>query len=58
MDHVIRSLAEWKDIWEERLEDERKGEDHESKERNIEILEKQIKAMDESLDLLYKSYLG
>lgn len=58
MDHVIRNLAEWKDIWEERLEDEKNREDHESKEKNVKILERQIKAMDKSLDLLYKSYLG
>ena len=49
MDHVWNSLKQWEDIWEERLQEEIDGPDHEYKESNIELLKGQLGAIRKSL---------
>lgn len=45
MDHIWNNLKNWESIWEEQLEDEKKGPDHEYKQRNIELLTNQLKSI-------------
>lgn len=54
VDHVWNSLKQWEDIWEEHLEDEKKMEDHEYKEHNIEVLEGQLKSIRKALNEIGK----
>ena len=49
MDHVWNDLKKWERIWEEQLEDEKNGSDHEYKEKNIELLTEQLKSIRKAL---------
>lgn len=42
MDHVWNSLKEWESIWEEQLQKEIDGPEHEFKQSNIELLKGQL----------------
>jgi hypothetical protein len=45
MDHIWNGLKDWERIWEEQLEDEKNGPDHEYKQHNIELLTKQLNSI-------------
>lgn len=45
MDHIWSDLKNWETIWEEQLENEKNGADHEHKEHNIQLLEGQLQSI-------------
>jgi hypothetical protein len=45
MDHIWSDLKNWERIWEEQLEEEKNGPDHEHQQHNIELLTKQLKSI-------------
>lgn len=49
MDHIWNNLKEWERNWEEQLEDEKKGPDHEHKQQNIELLTQQLQSIRKAL---------
>lgn len=54
MDHVWNDLKKWEEIWEEQLQDEKDGPDHEYKQRNIELLTDQLKSIKKALKEISK----
>lgn len=49
LDHIWNGLKEWECIWEEELEDEKNGPEHEYKQHNIELLSNQLKSIRKAL---------
>lgn len=45
MDHIWNNLKNWESIWEERLEEEMNGSDHEYKQENIKLLTDQLQSI-------------
>lgn len=45
MDHIWNNLMEWERIWEDQLENEKNGPEHDHKQKNIEILTNQLKSI-------------
>lgn len=45
MDHIWNNLKEWERNWEQQLEDETNGPDHEHKQHNIELLTQQLQSI-------------
>lgn len=45
MDHIWNNLKEWERNWEQQLEDEKNGPEHEHKQHNIELLTEQLKSI-------------
>lgn len=45
MDHIWNDLKNWEQIWEDELDREKNGPDHEHKQHNIELLTKQLKSI-------------
>lgn len=49
MDHIWNDLKNWENIWEEQLEDEKTGSDHEYKQQNIKLLTEQLQSIRKAL---------
>ncbi|MBQ6350500.1 MAG: hypothetical protein IJI42_06190 [Methanobrevibacter sp.] len=45
MDHIWNNLKNWESIWEEQLEEEKNGADHEYKQQNIKLLTDQLQSI-------------
>jgi hypothetical protein len=54
MDHIWNNLKQWESIWEEDLEREINGPNHEDKQKNIELLSGQLKSIRKALDEIGK----
>lgn len=49
MDHIWNGLKKWEEIWEDQLQDEKNGPEHEYKQHNIELLNGQLKSIRKAL---------
>lgn len=54
MDHIWNSLKNWESIWEEHLNDEKNGPDHEYKEQNIKLLTNQLQSIRKAVKEIQK----
>lgn len=54
MDHIWDDLKNWESIWEEQLEDEKNGPDHEHKQHNIRVLSDQLTSIRKAIKEIAK----
>lgn len=45
MDHIWYDLLRWETMWEEQLQEEKNGPEHEYKQHNVELLTNQLKSI-------------
>jgi hypothetical protein len=54
MDHIWNNLKNWERIWEEQLQDEKNGADHEYRQENIKLLSGQLQSIRKAIKEIQK----